>query len=128
MALDPITAVAGLVDTVVSRIWPDATEEEKGKLAQFSAEVSLVLGQQKINEEEAKHAKVFVAGWRPYVGWSCATALNWHFFIGPIIAYITDKPLPPFDLSALIQILMGLLGLTVVSRTYEKLKGVQERH
>ena len=50
---DAINAVAGLADTAIKRIWPDATEVEKAKAEQLAAELQaeykLMLGQLKIN-------------------------------------------------------------------------------
>jgi len=54
---DAISAVSGLADTVVKRIWPDATQVEKAKIAQ--------VGQIEINKKEAESNKIYVAGWRP---------------------------------------------------------------
>lgn len=71
MALDPLTAGMGLVDTVISRIWPDKSEAEKQQLA---AAVSLVQGQIAINQAEAGNPSVFVSGWRPAIGWVCGMA------------------------------------------------------
>ncbi len=43
-------------------------------------------GQISINQEEAKHSNVFVAGWRPFIGWVCGSALAFNFIIFPNIA------------------------------------------
>ena len=37
--------------------------------------------QTKINEIEAGHRTVFVAGWRPFIGWVCGVALAYNFAI-----------------------------------------------
>ena len=43
------------------------------------------MAQIEVNKEEAKHRTVFVAGWRPFTGWVCATALAYHFILEPVI-------------------------------------------
>ena len=37
------------------------------------------LAQLEVNKVEAAHRNVFVAGWRPFTGWVCASALAYHF-------------------------------------------------
>ena len=136
MSLDPITAVSDLVNTVVSRIWPDANEQEKAKLAleqmKTNGELQLLVGQLNINTEEAKNKSLFVSGWRPGVAWVCTAAFAFQFVVQPIITMIgvaTGHPisLPVLDSGALMSILMGLLGLGGM-RSYEKAKGVEDRH
>lgn len=119
MSLDPVTAIADLAKTAVDKIWPDKTEEEKAKLA---AAVTLVQGQLQINAEEAKHASLFVAGWRPFIGWVCGMALVFQFILRPLLIAMALK-VPALDVTDLITILLGMLGLGGM-RTYEKFKGV----
>jgi len=85
--------------------------------------------QTKINELEAQHRTVFVAGWRPFIGWVCGIALCWHFVLSPVIMFIaawfnvTLPALPEFDMGSLMTVLMGMLGLGGL-RTFEKHKGL----
>jgi hypothetical protein len=77
--------------------------------------------QTRINEIEAKHRTVFVAGWRPFIGWVCGIAFAFHYIIMPLLLAYTDiKPIE-FDTNSLFTVLMGMLGLGGL-RTYEKLK------
>lgn len=81
-----------------------------------------------VNKTEAAHRSVFVAGWRPFIGWVCGTAFAYHFIIQPLlflaltIAGKDLSALPEFDISALLTVLGGMLGLGGL-RTFEKLKG-----
>lgn len=119
-------SVADLANTVIGRIWPDKTEQEK---AQLAAAVSLVQGQLDVNKAEASNASVFVAGWRPFIGWVCGAALVYHYIVRPMLPWllaIFGKPvpaIPPLDMGDLITILLGMLGLGGL-RTYEKKQGV----
>lgn len=133
MAFDPISAVAGLVDTVVNKIFPDKTEAAKAKAAldmtALVQEFQLVAGQQDINKAEAGHASIFVAGWRPFVGWVCGCGFAWQFVIGPFLKFILDALgktviLPTVDIAVLMNLLLGMLGIAGM-RTYEKLKNVE---
>jgi hypothetical protein len=87
------------------------------------------LAQLKVNQQEAAHNSLFVAGWRPFIGWVCGVALCWHFILHPITVMIIrlagyeEIILPDFDFSQLSTILMGMLGLGGL-RTFEKMKGV----
>lgn len=86
------------------------------------------MAQIEVNKEEAKHRTVFVAGWRPFTGWVCATALAYHFILEPVIVfglalYNIQLTLPQFDMASLLTVLMGMLGLGGL-RTYEKKQGL----
>ena len=86
------------------------------------------VAQIEVNKEEAKHRTVFVAGWRPFTGWVCATALAYHFILEPVIVFILalyniQLTLPQFDMGSLLTVLMGMLGLGGL-RTYEKKQGL----
>ena len=80
--------------------------------------------QTKINEVEAQHRSMFVAGWRPSVGWVCSLAFAYHFVAFPIIQTIyPDVDFPELDTEPLFTVLMGMLGLGGL-RTFEKYKKV----
>jgi len=81
-----------------------------------------------VNKAEALHRTVFVAGWRPFIGWTCGLALAYHFILQPIIVFTMsvnglDYDLPEFDMGSLMTIVLGLLGLGGM-RSFEKLKGL----
>lgn len=127
MSLDVtgVGAVADLASNVINKIWPDKSEEEKQQLA---AAVMVVQGQIDINKEEAKSESVFVAGWRPFIGWVCGSACAWNWIGLPIAkaglliaGYGMD--IKSADLSEMLPVLMGMLGLGAL-RTAEKFKGV----
>lgn len=128
-----VSAVSGLADSVVKRIWPDATEIEKAKLDQLKAEMqnefNTVLGQLDINKAEATSSSVFVSGWRPFIGWVCGASLAYVGLVEPIgrflatVIFAYTGIFPVIDTNLTMQILMGLLGLGGL-RTFEKSKGV----
>ncbi len=74
-----------------------------------------------LNKAEAEHRSIFVAGWRPFIGWVCGVAFAAHYIVIPIIATYTVYEIPDFDTNSLFTVLMGMLGLGGL-RTYEKLK------
>jgi hypothetical protein len=91
----------------------------------------LALAQIEVNKAEASSGNLFVAGWRPFIGWICGSALAWHFILAPMISSAfawagADAPeLPAFDMQSLMTILTGMLGLGGL-RTFEKYKGVSK--
>lgn len=81
--------------------------------------------QAQINLAEAGHRSLFVAGWRPAIGWVCALALaNW-FLVNPWIQWITGKTGPEIQWEVLMQLVLALLGLAGL-RTSEKRAGVSK--
>lgn len=79
--------------------------------------------QTKINELEAKHRTVFVAGWRPFIGWVCGIALAYNFVIRDLFIWaIKPEVVPPaLQMEHLMTVLLGMLGLGGL-RTFEKIK------
>ena len=128
-----LTALIGPVSNLLGKFIED--KDMKNKLAHEVATMAeshaqeLAKGQLEINKAEAQHKSIFVAGWRPFIGWTCGVALCWHFVLQPIVmflcAYIGFQipELPEFDMGSLMTILGGLLGLGGL-RTYEKQKGL----
>jgi len=126
-----IGPVSGLLDKFVE------DKDQKAALAHEIATMSerhaqeLAKGQLAINAEEAKSRNIFVAGWRPFVGWSCGLAMFWHFLGLPLTLFITGwlglehPPLPEFDMDTLLTVLLGMLGLGGL-RTFEKVQKVSK--
>jgi len=79
--------------------------------------------QTKINEIEAGHRTVFVAGWRPFIGWVCGVALAYNFVIRDLFIWaLKPESIPPaLQMEHLMTVLLGMLGLGGL-RTYEKIK------
>jgi roadblock/LC7 domain-containing protein len=126
-----IEAGSKMIDGIVRRIWPDATEVEKAKIEQFRAEMqaqhAALIAQLDINKTEASHASVFVAGWRPALGWVGAAGLFYEWVVRPIGTAVSvslgGPVLTPLDIGDLITLVAGMLGLGGL-RTAEKINGV----
>jgi hypothetical protein len=128
MDITGLGAVSDLVNTAISKIWPDKTEQEKQQLA---AAVMVVQGQIDTNKMEAANPNVFVSGWRPFIGWVCGSACAWNWIGLPIAkvglalaGYPID--LAPANLTEMLPVLMGMLGLGGL-RTIEKINGVASK-
>jgi hypothetical protein len=69
-----------------------------------------------------------VAGWRPAIGWCCATALFYQYLFVPLSAWLAGLigfaiAAPPSLDGQLFELMLGMLGMGAL-RTVEKLKGV----
>lgn len=113
----------------------EASPEKKAELQQKAMELEFAVGkiQTDINLEEAKHPNLFVAGWRPAVGWICASALGFNYILSPLILWGCklwgrSEIMPPIlDMGELLTLLIGMLGLGVL-RTVEKSQGIVGTH
>lgn len=129
-----IGPIAGLLDKVI----PDKDAREKmahdiALLAETQAHAQ-IMAQVKVNMQEAAHKSLFVAGWRPGAGWTCVIAMFFNFVAAPLINWGTAIfgvlgpdgnviVLPTLDLSIMMPVLLGMLGLGGM-RSYEKRHGV----
>ena len=96
----------------------DIREAIKGKEMDPQRLIEL---QAEINKVEAQNRSMFVAGWRPFIGWICGLAFGFHYIVMPLLLAYTDIKPVEFDTNSLFTVLMGMLGLGGL-RTYEKLK------
>jgi len=132
MAYDPISAALELGSKIIERLWPDPEKRDEAKLELFkmqqAGELAQITAQLKVNETEAANPSVFVSGWRPFVGWVCASALAIQFMVAPIATWLAalaghQVNFPPLDMGTLLTLLGGMLGLGGL-RTVEKVSGV----
>jgi hypothetical protein len=131
MAL-PFDAVFDLGGKLIDRLWPDPAQANQAKLKLFelqqSGELAQMTGQLDVNKVEAASSSIFVAGWRPFIGWICGAAMAFKYIGGPLLMMIGQVfglhiTLSNIDSGDLMPILLGMLGLGVM-RTTEKVKGV----
>jgi hypothetical protein len=124
-----VAPVSGLLDKFI---------EDKDQKAALAHEIATLADKQaneqavaqiELNKVEAAHKSMFVAGWRPAVGWVCALAMLLNFILIPFINLGLefaglDLQLDLIDMETMMPVLFGMLGLGGM-RTAEKLKGVQ---
>jgi hypothetical protein len=92
-----------------------------------------MVGQLKINLAEASHKSIFVAGWRPWIGWVGGIAMAYQFVLYPLLLWVwvlcdmdLDKAPPVMDTGALFAIITGMLGIGV-QRSYDKKQGTDTK-
>jgi hypothetical protein len=123
--LATISALIGPVSAILDKVIPDKDLREKlsHEIATMAERHSQeqVMAQIEVNKAEAAHKSLFVAGWRPAIGWICGFALLYSTIISPVIGIWVE--VPEIDTSLLTSTMLGMLGLGAM-RTFEKTKGV----
>lgn len=132
MIKDLIESVAGPVINKLVGLIPDPQERERARAQAMKDMLDAALAQDaaqiEVNKIEAAHSSVFVAGWRPFIGWCCGAGVLWAFFIGPLANWLvtvtgaTIQP-PAIVTDHLFEMVFALLGMGGL-RTFEKLKGI----
>ena len=132
-----ISSIIDTVGKVADNFFVSDKEMTGIEIDAFKAETERLDSVQEVNKTEAAHSSVFVAGWRPAVGWVCAISLFYQFILYPLLVwgwesikafgwFVTGLSYPPMlDNEALIVLVSGMLGLTI-SRTYEKTKNLKK--
>jgi len=120
-----LSSLIGPATSLLDKVIEDKDEKnriafELSTLAERHAN-ELAKGQLEVNKVEAAHKSLFVAGWRPSIGWCCSLGLLYHVLIAPIAGIWVD--VPEIDPSLLMTTMTGMLGLGAM-RSYEKTRGV----
>lgn len=120
---------------VVEKVIPDKAQQTVAKLELEKALVdnanTINLETIKTNQIEANHRSVWVAGWRPAIGWSCSIGIAWLFIGHPIATWISmllgysNLVMPTIPTDILLELTFAMLGMAGL-RTFEKLKGLSK--
>lgn len=131
MAIPILGDVIREVGGVIREIIPDADKrmELEVRLAELADQADaredmLLQGQIEVNKVEAGSGNLFVAGWRPFIGWTSGVALAYTWIVAPAakaLFHLTELPIIPPD--QIYPIVLAMLGIGA-QRTYEKVKGV----
>lgn len=129
-----LPAVTPIIDKLVDLI-PNVNDRAKAKeeleMSLMKAVNDAAHDQTEINKIEAASSSIFVAGWRPAVGWVCVLGLGYSYLVYPFLlwysaAYGQDlHSLPKLETDGLYQLVLAMLGLGTL-RTFEKVKGVNQ--
>ena len=131
-----VQPIITVVDKVLGAVLPDKAAKDAASAhlieMQVSGELQKITGQLDIDKAEAASQSVFVAGWRPFIGWICGAALGWNYLLRPTLLWIAvianhTVVLQALDLGELMPLLLGMLGLGAM-RTVEKLNGTSAGH
>lgn len=123
-----------MLDKLLDRI-PDPAARERAQLEMqgelLKALVTESQGQSETNKVEAAHQSLFVAGWRPAIGWVCAAGFGWTFVGLPVMTWLmaligVTTALPVIDSSILMELTFGMLGMGAL-RSFDKWKGSNKK-
>jgi hypothetical protein len=137
--------VAAPIIAIINKVVPDkaAAAAAVAQLQQLQLQGSLqeellqlqsvTSAQSDVDKVEAASTSMFVAGWRPYVGWVCGTGLAISCIIAPLFTWLSalaghPVTFPHLDDPLLQGTLAGMLGLGHITRTVEKIQGVVGSH
>jgi len=116
-AASPIKAVGNILDKLFTS---DEERLDKQLLLQRLLQEPNI-AQIELNKVEAQHRSLFVAGWRPFIGWVCGLGLMYEFLVQPILTSL-GYTMASVNIGALYPLVMALLGLGTM-RTAEKFGG-----
>jgi len=126
--------VGSLAKDIRSAVTGEISPEKKAELLEKASQLEAAAqqGQVEINKAEAQHRSIFVAGWRPFLGWICGLGIGSYFIPQYILAAVlwsracwNAQALVPYPIpepAGLITLVSGMLGLAGL-RTIEKVKG-----
>lgn len=123
--VDAVTgAFSGIIKPILDKWIPDAKDRLEAEQALFNASQAVTMAQIEVNKIEAGSQSIFVAGWRPAIGWVCGGAYAYHFVLQPFMVFILQAfgnsvLLPHLDIGELSMVLFGMLGLGAM-RSFEK--------
>lgn len=129
--IDPLGGVIDGIAKGLDDLFTSDEEREAAKLKLLTTLQQPHILQAMTNIEEAKHRSVFVAGWRPSIGWIAALGLGYQFLVFPFVGIINVylnipvEALPQLQGEQLMTLTMALLGLGGL-RTYEKFQGLTQ--
>lgn len=119
----------GPVTAILDKIIPDPQKKrelqlELAKLQDASnvREHEETMGQLEVNKVEAAHASVFVAGWRPFIGWVLGTGCAVAFVVNPLLRALGFSTFD-YPVDSLLTLLGGMLGWSGI-RSFDKVKGI----
>ena len=136
MAFDPVSNIVDVGKLLIERFIPDqkAKAEATQKLLEMqqAGDLQVIADQTGINKIEAANTNIFIAGWRPFVGWICGGGLGIQFIVRPIFTWVATlighpAEFPSIDMGTMVTLLTGMLGMAGM-RTYEKLNNAQSNH
>ena len=138
MNLFGIGAIVDSVGKIASDLVTTDKERLELELRAKELDQALDLAQIEVNKAEAAHNSIFVAGWRPAIGWIGAAAMAYQFLLYPMMLWCWTyfqgtgwipkelTPPPVLDADQLWVILSGILGIAGM-RSFEKTKGVASK-
>jgi len=130
MGLPILGDIIKTVGSVIDDLHTSGEERDAAALEKLKLVQEQLKAQTDINQTEAGHGSIFVAGWRPFVGWICGFALAYAAILDPFMRFAAKvgfgyaSEFPQIDTNLTMQVLLGMLGLAGM-RSWEADKGVK---
>ena len=124
--------IIGIIGDVLDKVIPDNNAKQKAKAdiekALIDNASKINLAQAETNKIEAGHRSIWVAGWRPFLGWVAGFGFAWVFVIAPVAQWVCALlgihiVLPVLHTDVMMELTIALLGLSGL-RSWEKSKGL----
>ena len=124
-----IVPVIDAIGNNLDKLFTSDEEKQQAKVLLEKIKQQPMILQTEINKLEAQHRSVFVAGWRPAIGWVLAISLFFYyvpqFVLGSALWAINCYKLHtlvtfPLNTSGMTQLIIAMLGMGTL-RTVEKL-------
>ena len=129
-----VSGLLGKAQDLRSAITGEITPDKQAEIAMRAQELeaALIKAQAEITKAEVQSPSIFIAGGRPLLLWICGLAVGMHYLVRPLLLWTLqllgkEIPLYSLDLNTLWPVITAALGLGAY-RTYEKVKGVQNKH
>ncbi len=133
-----VKGVLEAVGQISDELFTSDEERERLRIQHRQIDADLATAQMAVNQVEAQHQNVFIAGWRPAIGWIGAAALGYQFLLYPFLLWfwsigqaaavipveVTPPPVLPGE--ALFTIVTGMLGIGSM-RSFDKSRGVDTK-
>ncbi|MBF0375073.1 MAG: hypothetical protein HQL39_16855 [Alphaproteobacteria bacterium] len=128
-------AIAGLAAPILNVVDEMFETDEERSAARAKLQATLLdiaqkndLAQLDVNKAEAQTGSLFIAGWRPAIGWVCAAGVGWSFVGQPVATWAlavagVGASIPVIPTEHLFEMVLAMLGMGGL-RTFEKLQGV----
>jgi hypothetical protein len=88
-----LDSILGIGEKLIDKLIPDpkAKAEALFKLKELeqSGDLTVIANQVEIAKLEAQNPSLFVSGWRPFVGWVCASGFAMQFVLLPLLVGIS---------------------------------------
>ncbi|WP_422048066.1 3TM-type holin [Shimia sp.] len=115
---------------LIDDLFTSDDEREAAKLKLLQADLKPLMSQLEINKTEAASTNWFVAGWRPFIGWTCGFIFFYAYVLRDILIAlaiaggIDVSTIPDLNLYEVMPVMLGMLGLGA-ARSYEKVQGAE---
>lgn len=129
-AVGVVGKLAEAVFPIVDRLIPDPEKKQRMMTELLETLAKFDLGQLEVNKAEAQHQSVFVAGWRPFIGWVLGVGVAYSFLIGPVAGGVVSIWRPGFTMPVvddhLWELIFAMLGMGAL-RSFDKLRAPEAK-